>query len=75
MKNQFTYLKYKGHIIELVQAMGWSDAQQTVVPNGYRLTVEGPNVQLSQHTYSNDTLWICKAIDLKIEGGFGGEII
>ena len=60
---QFEHRKYNGHTIELVECMGWSDANQRMVPNGYRLYVDGPHLSLNLQTYLNDTPWVEQAID------------
>lgn len=66
-KEQFEHRKYRGHIIELVEQMGWSDAMQKMVPNGYRIYVEGPAVNINQHTYLSVTSYVDKIIDAAMD--------
>ena len=71
---QFEHRHYRGHTIELIEAMGWSDVYQTVVPNGFRITVDGPNFSCNQQTYLNDTRWVDQAIDDAITKATGGKV-
>lgn len=59
-------VRHKGHVIKVYEEFGWSDVQQTMVNNGFRVEIDGPHYSLSQQTYHPSTRYYCQAIDCAI---------
>ena len=67
MSTNFQTIKYRGHTIELVPKLGWSDAQQSFVDNGYQLHIDGPNCNVRQQTYVSDISLFKKQVDAAVD--------
>lgn len=61
--SNFESHKYRGHTIEFVPKLGWSDSHQKPVPNGFQVRVDGPYCSINQQTYVPDINYFKDAID------------
>ncbi len=66
-------ITYRGHRITQVEELGWSDTQQAMVSNGFRLIVEGPQYNFNRQTYIGMDHDVLRAIDAAIAKATGGE--
>lgn len=66
-------VRYKGHTVTEKVEFGWSDSQQRLVENGFRVVVEGPHFSMNQQSYCGVGHDTYQAIDRAIAKATGGE--